>query len=147
MEIYLGADHRGFKLKNRLRDWLKEQGHAVVDVGPKEYDKTDDYPDFAFEVAKNARDGKLGIVICGSGAGMAVAANKVRGVRAALIHDPELARAAKSDDDINVLALGSDFISEERAKEVVETWLSSQYSGEERHTRRIKKIEEYEQKQ
>lgn len=144
MEIAIGADHRGLELKNKLRVWLTEQGYEVSDVGAQEYDKNDDYPDYAFQVAQRIKDRQLGIVVCGSGVGMAVAANKVPGVRAALIHDAALAKAAKNDDDINVLALGSDFIGLEKAKEVVKTWLETKFSGEERHTRRMHKIEKYE---
>lgn len=148
MQIYVGADHRGFELKNALREWLKETGYTVTDVGATEYTPHDDYPDYAFKVgeavAKNPA--ARGIVVCGSGTGADVAVNKVRGVRAALIHDPAIAKFAQEHDDLNVLALGSNFISEEKAREVVETWLSATYTGEERHTRRIRKIEAYEQK-
>ena len=148
MQIYLGADHRGFELKNKLRDWLKAEGHQVTDLGAQEYEANDDYPDYAFSVGEAVAKtpNTRGIVVCGSGTGADVAANKVRGVRASLIHDPALAKFAQEHDNINVLALGSDFIDEARAKAVVEAWLASAYSGEERHTRRIKKIEEYEQK-
>lgn len=149
MHVIIGADHRGFKLKSELKDWLTGQGHEVEDVGPEAYDKRDDYPDFALKVAekvalRQAQGKRLGIVVCGSGVGMAVAANKVPGIRAGLVHDPAMARVAREHDDLNVLALGSDFISVDQAKEVVKTWLETKYSGEERHTRRIKKIEEYE---
>lgn len=146
MRVTIGADHRGFKLKNELKEWLRNQGYEVEDVGPVVYDEGDDYPDFALKVAEKVKDGGLGIVVCGSGVGMAVAANKVPGIRAGLIHDPALARVARKHDDLNVLALGSDFISADQAKAVVKTWLETKYSGEERHTRRIKKIEEYENK-
>lgn len=154
MHVIIGADHRGFKLKNELKDWLTGQGHEVEDVGPAAYDESDDYPDFAVKVGEEVAlrpvrqaQGKanaLGIVVCGSGVGMAVAANKVPGIRAGLVHDVEMAKVAREHDDLNVLALGSDFISSEAAKEVVKAWLEANYSGEERHTRRIKKIEEYE---
>lgn len=144
MHVIVGADHRGFKLKNELKEWLNSQGYEIEDVGPEAYDKRDDYPDFALKVAEKIKNEDLGIVICGSGVGMAVAANKVPGIRAGLVHDPAMARVAREHDDLNVLALGSDFISVDQAKEVVKTWLETKYSGEERHTRRIKKIEEYE---
>jgi ribose 5-phosphate isomerase B len=149
MEIHIGADHNGFELKNELKKWLEAKGHTVVDAGPTEFDKGDDYPDFGYEVAKAVGaqpDKRRGIAICGSGVGMSVVADKVKGVRAALIHDPDIARAAQRDDDINVLALGSQYISPNKAKEVVEAWLSTSFSGEERHKRRIGKISEYEQR-
>lgn len=144
MPIYLGADHRGLELKNKLKAWLEGEGHEVFDVGAGEYDKDDDYPDYAFIVAKKVQKSGFGIVICGSGAGMAVAANKIPGIRAALIHETALAKAARSDDDINVLALGSDFIDFERAKEVVKVFLETKYEGIERHMRRLDKIRKYE---
>lgn len=147
MQIYLGSDHRGFELKNRLRGWLEQAGHSVHDMGPSVYQPTDDYPDYAFLVAERVKNeaSATGIVMCGSGVGMAVAANKVAGVRAGLIHDPDMAIVAREHDDINVLALGSDFIDFQQAKQVVEKWLKASYSGEVRHSRRIKKIEDYEQ--
>lgn len=119
----------------------------MMDLGAHEYDEADDYPGFAFQVGEKVvqQPGSRGIVVCGSGTGADVAANKVRGVRAALVHDPALAKFAQEHDDLNVLALGSNFIDEAKAKEVVETWLATNYSGEARHTRRIKQIEEYEQ--
>lgn len=144
MQIYLGADHRGFELKNQLKAWLEEAGHTVTDMGAQEYDQNDDYPDYAFAVAEKVQESGLGIVICGTGAGIAVAANKVPGVRAALIHDSALARATRNDDDINVLALGSDFIDFGKSKAVVKTWFETKFEGAERHKRRLKKIEEYE---
>lgn len=149
MEIYIGADHNGLELKNTLKKWLEEKGHTVVDAGPTEFNKADDYPDFGYEVAKAVAekpDQRRGIAVCGSGVGMSVVADKVKGVRAALIHDPDIARAAQRDDDINVLALGSQYISPNKAKEVVEAWLSTPFSGAERHVRRIGKISEYEKR-
>lgn len=148
MEIYLGADHRGLELKNALRDWLKSQGHEVVDVGASARDEEDDYPDFGFEVATAVAEDpekRRGIGICGSGVGMAVVADKMQGVRAGLLHDPAMAKVARNDDDINFLALGADFISLEDAKKVVEAWLATPFSGEARHVRRLKKIEKYDQ--
>lgn len=149
MEIHIGADHNGFELKNELKSWLKAKGHTVMDAGPTEFDKGDDYPDFGYEVAKavaQAPETRRGIAVCGSGVGMAVVADKVPGIRAALIHDPDIARAAQRDDNINVLALGSQYISPNKAKEVVEAWLETPFSGEERHVRRIGKIADYERK-
>lgn len=148
MEIYLGADHRGLKLKNALREWLVGEGHTVEDLGAEELHEDDDYPDFGIAVARAVGEKpteRLGIVVCGSGVGMAVVAGKVPGVRAGLIHDPLIAEAARRDDNTNVLALGADFISVENAKEVVQAWLNTAFSRQPRHQRRIDKISQYEQ--
>lgn len=148
MEIYIGADHNGFEMKEELKRWLQEEGHEVHDVGAEQLDKSDDYPDYGIAVGEAvAVDPKkrYGIVLCGSGVGMAVAADKVKGIRAALIHDPAIAAAAQRDDDINVLALGAEYITPEEAKGVVAAWLSTSFSGEERHKRRIGQIAAYEE--
>ena len=148
MEIYLGADHRGFELKNKIREWLKEKGHTVHDVGAEKLDQNDDYPGYAFKVAEAVAEQpheRRGIVLCGSGAGMAVAGNKVPGVRAVLTHDEKLIAAARQDDDVNVLALGADFISEEAARTVIETFLTTAFDPAERHIRRVGEILQYEQ--
>jgi len=147
-EIFIGADHQGFELKNILRDWLTEQGHTVTDFGPEKIDTNDDYPDYGLRVAEAVAqkpNERLGILICASGVGMAVAADKVKGVRAGLIHHPLIARAARADDNINVLALGAQYISADEAKEVVKAWLETPFSGAERHQRRLDKIQHYEQ--
>lgn len=146
MELYIGADHRGFAMKEGLSAWLREQGHDVHDMGAADYIDTDDYPDYALPVAQEVgrNPETLGILLCGSGAGMATAANKVMGVRAALIHDTEIAKAARHDDNINVLALGADYISIEQAKEVIAIFLATPFSSEERHERRVGKIAELE---
>lgn len=143
MRIYLAADHNGLPLKNTLRDWLLKAGHAVTDFGPEQFDKSDDYPDYGIKVARAVASSpteSLGILVCGSGVGMAVVADKVKGVRAGLIHDPAIAEAARRDDDINVLALGARYLTEEQARGVVHAWLTASFSGEERHRRRIAKI-------
>jgi len=148
--IYLGADHNGWKMKNELRVWLQGEGYEVKDVGPDALDEADDYPDYGFKVARAVAENSpeaLGILLCGSGAGMAVAAGKVAGVRSALIHDPAVARSARQDDDINVLALGASFIDVQQAKEVIKAWLATDYLGKERHARRLDKIKDYEQRQ
>ncbi len=147
MQIFIGADHRGLELKNILRDWLRKESYKVVDLGAEEYDKDDDYPDFGINVAQSVADNpgdSFGIAICGSGVGMAVIADKVKGVRAGMIHDPEIAKASRRDDDINVLALGADYIDSDVAKDVVSAWLGTGFSGEKRHIRRIGKISGYE---
>lgn len=148
MKIYIAADHNGFKMKNEIGEWLEKEGYDVEDMGPKEFNKADDYPDFGIKVAEEVTkdtDNNFGILVCGSGVGMSVIADKVKGVRAALIHDPAIARVAQKDDDINILALGASFIGLNRAKEVIEVWLNTPFSNEERHIRRVKKITDYEE--
>lgn len=148
MNIYIAADHNGFEMKNELVAWLKQEGYEVTDMGPESFQKTDDYPDFGLKVAEAVAEDteeRRGILLCASGVGMAVIADKVPGVRAALIHDPEIASAAQRDDDINVLALGAAYITLANAKHVIMNWLTTSFSGEERHERRIGKITEYEQ--
>jgi RpiB/LacA/LacB family sugar-phosphate isomerase len=147
MNIYIGADHRGFALKNDLMAWLTAEGHTINDVGAPTLVPDDDYPDFALAVARavaEAPQNRRGIALCGSGVGAAVAANKVPGIRAALLHDPAIAAAARNDDDTNVLALGADYVTLENAKEIVARWLATPFSGEERHQRRLNKIVSYE---
>ena len=148
MQIYIGADHNGFEMKNQLVEWLKGEGHEVVDMGPEEFNKDDDYPDFGIKVARAVAEdpkNRYGVLLCGSGVGMSVVADKVPGIRAALIHDPKVAAAAQRDDDINVVALGASYIDLETAKQVITTWLSTPFAAEERFVRRINKIKEYEQ--
>ena len=143
MTIYIGADHRGYAMKEGLVAWLREQRHDVHDMGATEIAADDDYPDYAQAVAGEVANDteSRGIVLCGSGTGVAVAANKTKGIRAALIHDVSIAKAARNDDNVNVLALGADYISLEDAKQVISVFLETPFSGEERHMRRIGKIE------
>lgn len=147
MKIYIAADHNGFEMKNEIADWLRNQKHDVTDFGADEFDKGDDYPDYGIKVAEAVAkdpDNRYGVLVCGSGVGMAVIADKVPGIRAALVHDPKIAEAAQRDDDINVLALGADYIDANRAQDVILHWLNTPFSGEERHERRIQKISDYE---
>lgn len=146
MKIFLGADHRGFNLKEQLKGWLSGEGHEVMDLGAASFEKDDDYPDYAAAVAKQV-SGKAdarGIVVCGSGIGMAVAANKVPGVRASVVTTPALAKMSRQDDNVNVLSLAADFTTESDVKEIVTTWLQTEFSGEERHRRRLEKIAQLE---
>jgi ribose 5-phosphate isomerase B len=146
MDIFIGADHRGFALKEKLKAWLTETGHTVNDIGAAEKDDDDDYPPIAAAVAQEVTRAPAtrGIVLCGSGTGVAVAANKIAGARAALIHDPAIAKAGRQDDDLNILALGADFIDFEAAQGVINAFLETQFSGEDRHLRRLGQIAELE---
>ncbi len=146
--IYIGSDHRGFKLKEHLKEFLSRQNIAFEDLGNTQFDPEDDYPDFAFKlaeaIAKNLSD-NTGIMICGSGLGMVVAANKVKGIRAGLATSDWLARHGRENDDLNVLSLAADMTDEKTAEEIIKTWLETRFSGAERHRRRLEKIEEYEE--
>ncbi len=142
MRILLGADHGGFALKQELAERLRAAGHEVRDLGAHDYDAADDYPDFALAVARAvaAGEGQRGIVVCGSGVGASVAANKVKGVRAALCHDTYSARQGVEHDDLNVLCLGGRIVGGALAREIVEAFVEAEYSGAERHQRRLQKI-------
>jgi len=138
--IYLGADHRGFELKEKLKIFLDGLNYDFEDLGASIYNKEDDYPDFAKAVAEKVGGEDKGILICGSGVGIAVAANKIKSVRAGTIMKPEQAIAAVNDEDLNVLALSADYLSEEEAKEIVKVFLETKFSEEERHKRRVWKL-------
>ncbi|MEK9154455.1 MAG: RpiB/LacA/LacB family sugar-phosphate isomerase [Patescibacteria group bacterium] len=145
--IYIGADHRGFKLKEFLEDNLKKTGYEVIDAGNGNYEASDDYPDFAFSVVKAvAQDflNRRGILICGSGVGVDVVANKFPGIRSALAANKEQAYFSRNDDDSNILSLAAEFLNDESAWEILEVWLKTPFSGEEKHKRRLEKIKEIE---
>jgi len=147
MLIYIGADHRGFKLKESLKSYLRNAGYEVVDVGNSVYDKNDDYPDFAKLVAEKVQEDpneRRGVVICGSGVGVSVAANKFERIRVALVISPDQAAASKSDEDTNVISFAADYIDEEDAKKILSVWLAAKFSGADRHVRRLGKIAEIE---
>ncbi len=148
MKIFIGADHRGFNLKEFLKDKLKKGGYEVIDCGNLVYDPEDDYPDFAFKVGESIKEnsGSLGILICGSGAGVCFAVNKVKGIRGGLAINPQMAKIMKADDDINVLCLASDFIEKDLAWETVKAFLETRFKNEEKYLRRIKKVKDYENK-
>jgi ribose 5-phosphate isomerase B len=141
MRIALGSDHRGFRLKEKLGTWLREHGHTVLDLGTDGPDSTD-YPDYAFAVARAVarRRASRGILICGTGIGMSIAANRLRGVRAALCGNANLARQSRRHNNANVLCLGADIISPTRARQVVDTWLRTDFEGG-RHRRRVRKLD------
>jgi ribose 5-phosphate isomerase B len=141
MRVALGSDHAGFELKNHLASILSDSGYTIFDLGTHTTDSVD-YPDFAAAVGKAVIDGRAdrGIVICGSGAGASVAANKIKGVRAVVAHDTYTAHQAVEHDDVNVLCLGSRVIGPAVAEELAVTFLSADFSGEERHLRRLNKV-------
>lgn len=145
--IYIASDHRGFKLKEYLKNFLSSQGVVFEDLGNHEFDSEDDYPDFAFALAQKVAEdfsSNTGIMICGSGLGMVVAANKVKGIRAGLVTSAWLAKHGRENDDLNVLSLAADITDEKIAEEIVKTWLKTNFSGEEKYKRRVRKIKEYE---
>jgi len=144
MRVAFAADHAGAALKDELRGRLSEAdlGHELIDLGGDGSDPTDDYPDFAARLGFAIRDGEAdrGILICGSGVGASVAANKIRGVRAGLCHDTYSAHQGVEHDDMNVLTLGSRVIGPEPAYECCTAFLGARFSGEERHRRRLDKV-------
>src|SRR2546427_8024396 len=141
MKIAVGCDHAGYALKDALAQMVRADGHAVTDLTPA-CDPEDDYPDSAAAVARAVanRSAERGILVCGSGVGASVAANKIRGVRAGLCHDTYSARQGVEHDDINVLCLGARVVGDALAQELVRAFLGARFSGEERHVRRLKKI-------
>lgn len=147
MRIAIASDHAGFRLKEIVQGFLRQLGHEPVDLGTHNTDPVD-YPDFAEKVAVAVRDGDVqrGIVICGSGVGASVAANKIPGVRAALCHDTYSAHQGVEHDDMNVLVLGERVIGVELAKELVRAFVAALFSGEERHVRRLNKVKSLEDK-
>jgi ribose 5-phosphate isomerase B len=145
--IYIGADHRGFRLKEEVKKWLESQQYEYRDLGAVKYEKDDDYPDISIKLAETMiTDNGKGILICGSGAGACIAANKVRGVRAGLCTSEKQTKAARNDDDINILCISADAVSVEDNIKIVSVFLATMFSSEERHIRRINKIKEYESK-
>lgn len=140
MKIFLGADHRGFALKEVIKSWLKKQAIVYQDLGNLVFDSNDDFPDFSALVAKKVSQGMgEGIVICGSG-GMALVANKFPGVRAVEVWNEATAKHAKEHDAANVLMLPSDFVTAEKAVKLIDTWLRTAVVADEKHQRRLSKI-------
>lgn len=146
MIIHIGGDHAAYELQRHLVAWLTEQGHEVVDHGPREYDAQDDYPVFVLPTAQAvaADPDSRGIVLGGSGNGEQMAANKVAGVRAALAWQPELAALARQHNDARVVSLGARFTDTATAEAIVEAFLTTEFEGEERHARRVAMVEVYE---
>jgi ribose 5-phosphate isomerase B len=145
MKIALGSDHGGYQLKENLKEYLKELNVEYIDFGC-ENEKSVDYPDIGFKVAIEVKSGKCdrGILICGTGIGMSVVANKVKGIRASLCHDIFSARNAREHNDANILTLGARVIGVGLAKEIVKVWLNAKFSQEENHINRLNKIKQEE---
>ncbi|OGM99432.1 MAG: hypothetical protein A3B91_01125 [Candidatus Yanofskybacteria bacterium RIFCSPHIGHO2_02_FULL_41_29] len=146
MKIYLGSDHRGFALKEKLKKKLTEWNYEYEDLGPFSYNKDDDYPDFAKAVGEKVASGPSGrgILICGSGVGVSITANKINGVRAGTMTDVEQVKASVADEDTNVIGLSNDYTSDDKNIEIAKAFLESKFSGAERHVRRVNKIKESE---
>ena len=148
-KIYIGADHAGFALKEKLKSYLERNGFDYEDLSPKLIEG-DDYPDVAFLLGKKVVADKSGeskgVLVCGGGNGMSIAANKVSGVRAAEAFDVKTARLSRTDNDANIISLGSWDVSSWSAKRILKIWLNTNFSGEERHRRRLRKISDFERK-
>jgi ribose 5-phosphate isomerase B len=146
MRVHIGSDHAGFELKNYLITALTEDGHEIVDHGPKAYDAEDDYPVYCIPAAEAAvaDPDSLGIVVGGSGNGEQIAANKVVGTRAVLAYNLETARLGRQHNDANVIGIGARMHTEEEALEMVRLFLSTPFSGDPRHARRIRLLADYE---
>ena len=142
MNIAVGCDHAGFPLKDLVVSVIRAAGHGIVDCGAMTVEPDDDYPDYAKAVAVAVHDGRAerGVIVCGSGVGVSVAANKIPGVRASMCHDTFSARQGVEDDSMNVLCLGARVIGPELAGEVIRAFLGAQFSGAARHRRRLEKV-------
>jgi len=142
MKLGIAADHGGFSLKERLRERLISLGYVVIDFGAYTLNESDDYPDFVAPLAKALASGAVerGIAVCGSGVGASIAANKVKGIRAALILDNFSAHQGVEDDNMNLLCLGGRVVGEKVAEELVDTFLKAKFTQAERHLRRLKKV-------
>jgi len=147
LKIAIGSDHRGFQAKEKIKAMLKSQGYEVLDLGT-DSPSSCDYPDAAYPTCKAVTSGQseVGILLCGSGIGMSISANKVRGVRAALCHDELTAEMSRRHNNSNVLCLPADLVGEELTRRIVEVWLRTSFEGG-RHERRVRKIGDYEDKE
>ncbi len=143
--MYLASDHGGFQLKEQVKQVLDKQGIRYKDLGPHQLITDDDYPDYIFPLAESvARTDSQGIISCRNGQGVAIAANKVPGVRAVVCWNEACARSARNDDNSNILSLPADYITELEAEKIVLAWLETPFSQDARHLRRLKKVREYE---
>ena len=149
MKIYLGSDHRGYNLKEKVTQWLFEWKYSFEDMGADFYDPDDDYTLYAERVAVLVRDsdreGRMGILLCGSGVGVGVTANKFDGVRASIGKNVDQVKAGRSDDDMNVLVLAADYTSDTEAKEMVKIFLETKFDYKSRHKRRLEEIAKIEE--
>lgn len=141
--IYLGSDHAGYELKNRIQEYLKKKGSQPVDIGVFAIEPAADYPDIAHEVAEKVREnsGARGILICGTGIGMCMAANKIKGIRAANCESAEAAKMCRMHNDANIICIGARILDEKKAFEIIDAFLDTEFEDEERHVRRVGKIE------
>jgi len=154
MKIYLGSDHAGYDLKEKLFQFLIDLGYEVTDEGPFSFDPEDDYPQFAFTVAEKVAQADdmtqawkkraKGVLVCRSAAGVVIAANKIKDIRAVAVTDLKSAKHSREHNDANVLGLSGDWMSEAQAKDIVKVWLDSEFSHEKRHERRVDQIREKE---
>lgn len=143
--IYLGADHAGFALKEKIKKWLTKQKIAFIDLGDKKLRPTDDYPDYAVKVAKAVvKDKSLGILLCGSAQGVCITANKIKGIRAIVPFNPREAVLGRKHEDANIICLSGWFFTLMKAKKMIGLFLNTPFSGEARHVRRINKIKKLE---
>ncbi len=144
--IFIGADHGGWNLKERIKKYLQQKKISFQDVGAKVLVQDDDFPDFAFPVAKKVARAKdnLGILVCRTGIGMSMTANKIKGIRAALCSEVGQAISSRAHHNCNILCLGADFIDEEKAIKILDTFLKAEFSNEERYIKKLKKIEKEE---
>ena len=147
MKIYVGADHNGFRLRNSLIDYLKRAGYDVVDEGDERLDPDDDFSLFAHktvtDVLTSEDDEPRGILICGSGQGMCMAANRFKGIRAALIYDRESAKSSRNDDNSNIACLPANLLEKDQSNVLVETWLTTKFAGAPRFVRRLNEIDNF----
>lgn len=141
--VYVASDHAGWHLKKRIVEWLEAGEYSVEDLGPEELVKGDDYPDFAKKLCEKVllNGGTKGILICDTGIGMSIAANRYKGIRAALVTSDFMARRSREHNNANVLVLGTELNTFEELEKILNTWLTTNFSGEERHKRRLEKIE------
>lgn len=146
MKIYIGADHRGYPLKEKIAQWLFEMGHEFIDLGADHLDPKDDYTKYAEEVASLVakNEGSRGVLICGSGVGVEVVANKFDGVRAAIGKSADQAQAGRNDDNMNILVIAADYTEEKEAKDMLVAFLETNFSGKARYERRLQEIDKIE---
>lgn len=144
MKIYIGADHNGFSLKSKLVSYLQRAGYTVVDDGSEKLQPEDDFPIITKRVVSDVlANASLGIVICGSGQGACMAANRFKGIRACIGYDREAARASRNDDDSNIICLPARTLDADEAKVIVETWINTPFAAATRYVRRIKELDEF----